>query len=381
MTVFKAILKILNRIKGMLILYTVMVVSITLMNQSSDNIVNYEEIKPSILISNHDENNEITKAFVEYLQKHAEIKDIDVNDEEKVNDAIFYRDVSFIIYIPENFGEDILNNNDPTIEYKSNGDYYSSYGEMLVDNYIKTVSVYKDYYEGTELKDKVGSVADISAKTEIKSKVDKSKTSEMTRYFNFLNYAFLAGCVYCISMILSSLNEEKVKKRTIISCFNYKKYNRIVLLSNLLVVFGMWIVYMVISIILYKDLMLSKMGAAYMLNSLVFAFCSLCVGFLIGSITNKKNAIGGIINVVALGTSFICGCFVPFEYMPDYVLKIAHVFPTYYFVCNNEAIKTIETYNIETIKPLLVNAGIVIVFSVLFIIITNIISKKKQRIG
>ena len=138
---------------------------------------------------------------------------------------------------------------------------------------------------------------------------------------------------------------------------------------------------MVISIVLYKDLMISSMGLAYMANSLIFAFCSLCIGFLIGTLTNKKNAIGGIINVVALGTSFLCGCFVPFEYMPEYVLKIARVMPTYYFVLNNEAIKSIEVYNLESIKPLVTNAGIVVAFSIAFIIITNIVSKKKQRIG
>ena len=33
----------------------------------------------------------------------SEIKDIDINNEEKVDDALFYRDVNFIIYIPKNF--------------------------------------------------------------------------------------------------------------------------------------------------------------------------------------------------------------------------------------------------------------------------------------
>ena len=66
----------------------------------------------------------------------------------------------------------------------------------------------------------------------------------------------------------------------------------------------------------------------------------MAVGFLIGTITHNKQAIGGIVNVVALGTSFLCGCFVPMSFMPSYVLKIAHILPTYYFVQNNELIKT-----------------------------------------
>ncbi len=377
MTVFKTILKILNKLKGMLILYTVMLISITTINQKSgNNISNFEESKPDILIVNKDESNDITTNFVNYINKHSEIKDIDTNDEEKINDAIFYRDVNFVIYIPENFGNDLLNDKNPTLEYKSSGDEYSSYSEMLVEKYMKMLLMYKDYYRGDELISKVNNVLETETKVELKTTLDTSELSSITRYFNFLNYAFLAGCVYCISMILSSLKEENVRKRTIISSFNYKKYNRIVLLTNAIVIFVMWILYVILSVILFKDFMISSNGLAYIANSFAFAICSLTIGFLIGNITQNKNAIGGIVNVVALGSSFLCGCFVPFEYMPEYAIKIAHIFPTYYFVLNNESIKTIEIFNFENIKGLLTNGGIIIAYSLAFIVLTNYITKK-----
>ena len=382
MTVFKTILKILNKLKGMIILYTVMLVAITTINQTSgNNITNFEESKPNMLIVNKDTKNAITTGFVDYLNKHSKIKDIDINDEEKINDAIFYRDVSFVVYIPENFANDLLNGQNPNLEYKSSGDEYSSYSQMMVEKYIKMILIYKDYYDGDELISKVNNVVEKDVKISLKTKLDISKLSSMTRYFNFLNYALLAGCVYCISMILSSLKEENVRKRTIISSFNYKKYNRIVLLSNAIVIFAMWVLYMILSIILFKDLMISENGLAYIINSFIFALCSLSIGFLIGNITQNKNAIGGIVNVVAVGTSFLCGCFVPFEYMHEYVLKIAHIFPTYYFVLNNEIIKTMETFNFKDIKPLIGNGAIVIGFSLIFIIFTNYISKRKRIIN
>lgn len=382
MTVFRTILKILNKLKGMLILYTVMLISITILNQTSgNNITNFEESKPDILIINKDTENKITAGFVDYISKHSEIKNIDTNSEEKINDAIFYRDVNFVIYIPENFGKDLLNDKNPTLEYKSSGDEYASYSQMMVEKYIKMVNIYKDYYDENELINEVNKIVEEETVVNLKTVLDTSKLSSMTRYFNFLNYAFLAGCVYCISMILSSLKEDNVRKRTIISSFNYKKYNRIVLLSNAIVIFFMWVLYMILSLILFKDQMLNSNGVAYIINSFIFAICSLTIGFLIGNITQNKNAIGGIVNVIAIGTSFLCGCFVPFEYMPEYVLKIAHILPTYYFVSNNEMIRTIEVFNFETMKPLFTNGIIVIAFSLLFIFLTNYISKKKQIIS
>ncbi|CDB12497.1 putative uncharacterized protein [Eubacterium sp. CAG:192] len=113
----------------------------------------------------------------------------------------------------------------------------------------------------------------------------------------------------------------------------------------------------------------------------MFSICSLTIGFFIGNITQNKNAIGGIVNVVALGSSFLCGCFVPVEYMPDYVIKIAHVLPTYYFVANNELIKGMERFNFTAIKPLLINGAVVLGFSILFAVATNIVSRKKQTIA
>ena len=137
---------------------------------------------------------------------------------------------------------------------------------------------------------------------------------------------------------------------------------------------------MILSLILFKDLMLSLNGMAFIINSFVYAICSLIIGFLIGNITQNKNAIGGIVNVVALGSSFLCGCFVPFNYMPDYVIKLAHILPTYYFVSNNELIKNMEVFDFNNIRPLLVNASVIIVFCIIFVVLTNFISKEKRVI-
>lgn len=381
MTVFSTILKILNKLKGMLILYTVMLVAITTINQTSGNkVTNFEESKPDMLIVNNDSKNVITDGFAYYIKKHANIKDIDTSNQDKINDAIFYRDVNFVIYIPENFGKDLKEGKEPSLKYKETGDEYAAYSRMLVEKYIKTVKTYKDYYSGRQLIEKVNNIVENDTKVQVKSSLDTSKMSTMTAYFNFLNYALLAGCVYCITMILASLKQENVRKRTIVSSFNYRKYNRIVLFSNAIVIVAMWILYMILSLILFKDTMFTANGLAFVLNSLVFALCGLSIGFLIGNITTNKAAIGGIVNVVALGTSFLCGCFVPFEYMPDYVLKIAHILPTYYFVANNQLIKTIESFNIDTLKPIFINVGVVLAFTIVFVILSNYISKKKQRV-
>lgn len=381
MIIFSTVFKILNKLKGNLILYTVILLAITLFNTTSGNMNHYEAIKPDILIVNKDQNNEITKGFVSYLKEQATLKDIDINDQEKIDDALFYRDVSYVVYIPENFSDDLINDKKPTIEYKSNGNENASFTQMLIEKYIKTVNLYKDHYQGKDLNQKVKQVINQKTKVKLNTSLDSSKLNQVNVYFNFLNYALLAGGVYCMTMILASLNQEGVRKRTIMSSFSYRKYNWIVFASLGLASLIVWLAYMAISFILFKEIMLSGNGMAYILNSFIFSICSLAVGFLIGTITHNKQAIGGIVNVVALGTSFLCGCFVPASFMPSYVLKIAHILPTYYFVQNNELIKTLEYFKLETLQPLIINGVIVLGFTLVFVLITLLISKRKQKVG
>lgn len=379
MIVFKTILKILNKLKGLIILYTVMLISVTLVNQTSDNVDSFEEVKPSVIIVNNDKSkNGVTNHFIKYLENHMEVKDIDIGNEEKIDDALFYRDVSLVVYIPDGFGDDLLDNKDVSVEYKISGDKGSSYGKMLVQNYFDSFNIYNNYYDGDELFDRLDNALNVDVNVEVKSKIDSNSLSRMARFFNFLNYAILAGCVYSISMILASLKSENVRKRTIVSSYDYKKYNRIVLGACSIVIIGMWLLYMILALIIFKDLFISMNGLWYVINSFVFSLCSLCIGFLIGNITQNKGAISGIVNVVSLGSSFLCGCFVPFEFMPDYVIKIAHIFPTYYFVINNEALKVMDNFSLSSVSPLIFNMGIVLIFGVCFVIITNYVSKKKQ---
>ena len=170
-----------------------------------------------------------------------------------------------------------------------------------------------------------------------------------------------------------------IAKRTLISSFNYRKLNRLLLLSNGLFALVLWLLYIVIGILLVKDVMLTMHGVMLMLNALVFTICAVTMAFLIANVVTNKNAINSIVNVVALGSCFLCGAFVPAEMLPDLVLKIAHVLPSYWFIDANNLIAETEQLNVETLQPVFFNMGVVLCFSLLFVIITNFIAKRKRK--
>ena len=382
MTVFKTFFKIVNKYKFTILLYTVMLIIFAGFNmQTSDNSMSFVASKPDVLIANNDENRKLTNNLVNYIESNCNIIDIE-DTEEARNDALFYRDVNYIIYIPENYSRDFLDGLNPEIEIKSTGNGESSYAEMMLTRYIKIANIYqKETQNEEELIDKINNALLNEVQIEVTSKLDTDNLSRATFYYNFLNYIILAGCVYLICLILSSFREEKIRKRTIISSMNYKKHNRQLLLSNAILTIILWIFYVILSIILIGDIMFGKHGVILIINSSIFSICSLTIAFLIGNLINNKNAINGIINVVGLGSSFLCGAFVPIEWLPDNILKIAHILPSYWYIQTNEMVKTLETINLQTLKPILTNMGILLIFSILFIIITNIITKKRRKIA
>lgn len=380
MTVFKAYLKILNKNKFLVILYTVILIFFAGFNmQNKDNGTNFIAEKPDILIVNEDEEIGFTKNFIEYIEKNSTIKKIK-KDENARNDALFYRDVNYIIYIPKNFRNDFLSGKNPKLEIKSTGDYMATLAEMMINRYFEVANTYQSITNDEEkLLEFINTTLKQEVLVEVTSKLDTEGMSKMAMFYNFANYTILAGCVYIICFMISSFQEEKVKKRIMVSSMEYKKFNRELLFANSLFAFTLWLCYVLLSFLLVGNIMLIGQGLFLILNSFIFTFLSLTLAFLIGNLVHNKEAINGIVNVIALGSSFLCGAFVPAEFLPDFVLKIAHVLPSYYYIHNNDLITSLETVNLNGLKPTLINMMILFLFSCIFVVMTNRITKRKNR--
>lgn len=382
MIVFKTFLKVLNKCKMTIILYTVMLIVFGVLNmQTSDSSTNFVASKPDVLIINNDKDEGITKDLIKYITDNSNIIELDDSDEAR-EDALFYRDVNYIIYIPKDFRDDFLRGKNPEIEVKSTGDYQSAFAQMLLERYIKIAKVYvQSIDDEDELIAKINETIFKETEVEMTSKLDTNSLTKASFYYNFASYSLLAGCVYVICLILSSFRDEKIRKRTVISSMNYKTHNRQLLLSNMLFAIVLWVFYVLVSFVLVGDLMLTAHGVVYMVNALVFTICALSIAFLIGNLITNKEAINGIVNVVALGSSFLCGAFVPAEWLPDAVLKIAHVLPTYYYINSNDRLKMLEVVSFESLKPIILNMGIIVIFILGFVALSNIVARKKRKLG
>lgn len=380
MVIYKTFFKVLNKCKFPIILYTGILLLFAGVNLSSnEQTYDFTATKPDLLIINNDKEEGITKDFIDYLHENTNVKEIE-NNEQAIKDALFYRDINYIIYIPENFSENFLAGKNPQLEFKSTNDYQSSLADMIVQRYIKVAKFRVSNGEtGDELYANIKETLDKKADVEVTSKLDTNSLDRLRFYFNFSAYSFIATSIYVISTIILVFKGDKLNKRTIIGSTDYKKVNSKLLIANTVCCLFIWGFYMIMARILIGEITFKIHGLYMMLNSLVFLSSTITLSFLLSIFVKNKNTITAFVNIVGLGSSFLCGVFVPMQYLPDFVLKIAHVLPAYWFVKNNELIANTESFSGTVLKELGINAAILIAYAVIFFVLTNIVSKKKIK--
>lgn len=380
MTVFKTFFRIVNKLKPTIILYTALLIIFGAVNmKTSDNNINFVNSKPDILIINQDVNKGLTKNLIDYMKKNSNIVKVE-NNEEKINDALFYREVSYVIYIQKDYRKNVLLGKNPKLDIKKTDEYDAHLSEMMLKRYIKLQNIYnKEAGSEDELITLINDNINDDVNIKITSKVDTSKTYNIAYYFNFASYSILAIIIYIVCLVLCSFKEESISKRINISSINYKSHNNKILLASIVFSSIVWLLFVIIGVTIVGDIMFSIRGLISIINSFIFTFCALTLSILISSITNNKNAISGIVNVIALGSAFLCGAFVPAEYLPSSVLNFAHILPAYYYINSNDLLKNIDVINISSMQPIIINMIIIIIFSILFIILNNIVTRKKRK--
>ena len=380
MTIFKTFFKIMLKYKFIIIMYTSMTIFFAGMGvQSNSSETDFSETKPNIYIVNNDEEVGITKDLVEYLKQKCEIAELE-NSEQSIEDAMFYRDVDYVIYIPQNFRADFLARKNPQIEIKQTGNYGAELAKMNFERYLKVAQrKVQEFNNEDELISEIHKVIEQEAEVDLREKIDTTKMAKLSRYFSFASYSILAVTIYVLATILAVFKEEKVLKRTNISALHYKKFNRSLFAASSVFGVALWVVFVVLAIIVTGNGVFTINGMAYIANMFVFIICAMCMSVFIGNIIKDKNAANAIVNIIALGSSFLCGAFVPAQYLPEFVLKLAHVLPSYWYVNTNGIIENCSNFSGEALNTMLVNTAVLIGFSIIFVVLTNLVSRKRRK--
>jgi len=380
MTVFKNYIKIAKSFLPTIILYTVIFTAFAVVSPFTSSTEEFVESRPNIAVVNHDEIGILTSSLMRYIDTNFDITDVG-NTEDEMKDALFHRRVDYIMIIPSDFSSRLIDSETELIQtMKVPSSFIGTFVEMRLNRFFNIANVYVEAgMNETEIANLI--LEDMNQQTEvIMLDSNRNELAYVGFFFNFMNYTLLAIGLLVIGLIMTIYNNPNIKRRIASSPLSNRRFNFELFLGNGLFTFLLWLLYIVISIIMFgPEIMFSTNGLLLMLNALLFAITVLAMAILMGSLVKNKSAQNAIVNIIALGTSFISGAFVPQDFLGESVLSIARIFPSYWYIRNNNEILNVVNFNITTMQPIVMNLVVLLIFTIGICILTSIISKRKHK--
>lgn len=377
MTTYKAFLKVLKKNIWMIGLYTLILIVCMIGNsQNKNSMTNFTAAKPLVTIQDNDDSL-LSRKLKDYMAARSDI--VKLKTDEELNDALYFDGTDYVIMIDKGFGEKIAKGEKPEMPVKSVGNYRAYLAETIYARFLKVVEAFAPAPQ-EEIVKNLEQILEHETDVEMASKIDVSGLSNAKNYYNFMSYAIIAGLVFAVAYTTSAFKKEMVKKRLMVSATKFRSINSKLLICNLVIALVMLVFYVGLSVLMVgSDVIFTMNGLFFVLNGAVLSVCAVAFAFLLTNLLKNNNAILAVINVVALGSCFLCGVFVPAEWMPEFVQNLGRALPSYYYTESNQIISELDIFNFETLRPVLINMLIIVGATILIMVINNIVIRKKQK--
>lgn len=347
MQVYKTFFKIAKKyLGGCLIYLTVFMIIMVSMSMISSKEGNDRFSAKSIKFTVIDEDNsQASKALIEYLSSKHELIEMKSYDKESLQDNLYYEEISYILNIPEDYEEKLEKGSfqnllSHTMKSDSAAGYFFN---QDLDSYINTLRL--NLSGGYSLEEAIKETADTVKNTDTEvdtikfEKVASQKENGIFYFFQYFGYIIISILLVGISPILISFRQADLSAR--ISCSSYSKVKQSIGigLGCLTYSLAQWLVMVICSIVIYgPEQAFSRNGILCLLNSLIYTIVVIAITLLVGSFKLSSSALSLVANVIGLGTSFLCGIFVPLWLLSDKVIAFSKFLPTYWFIKNNNMI-------------------------------------------
>ena len=370
MTVFKNYFKIIRGHTKAIALYTIIFMSLLFFSNSTTSNTNvYKKEKAKIYIEDLSKS-DLSKSFMSYMENENKIVDLKGKN---IDDNLFYEIVTAYIKIPKNFDKE----RKVEIKKSQNSKYYQ-YVKESTNLYLDQISSYEK--AGFTTKDAIKNTKkDFQKEVKISLRKDIGPVlSESTLFFfNFLSYVFLSQIILVVSLVSLTYKNKNIKQRNLISPMTKTKMNLQILLANISFAIFSWFLYMLAFYILNRKINLSDRIMYLMINSLVFALSTVCLALFISKLINNSNIMMAVMNIFSLGSSFLTGVFVPQEILSKNALLLGKIFPSFYYVANNNMIANNFTKEIF-LKNIFILVGFAVGFSIINLILDKFLLFKKS---
>lgn len=381
MTVFKGYMKILKKNIGLVVMYLMIFFAVALAMQAAAEKEGSDSYQSrSIEIGIVDEDGGIlAQGLKDYLGKIHHIT-MQENDREVLQENLFYRNVEYIVQIPENFEQSCIRDNAALKVTKVPGSYTSYYVDQQINSYLSMARIYLAAgFSQEEALKAIGSETHSKVRT-LEGTSENVEKPGYLYYFRYLPYLFLGVFCYVVGYILIAFRQGDIQKRMEASAVPVRRQSMEGLLAMGVMGIVLWGIGIAGAGIMYgRKFWQSETLGYYFLNSLIMMAVALSLSYLVGIFIKNSNMLSGFANVISLGMCFLCGVFVPMNVMDKKVLKVSQFLPVYWYEQANELLGEYTTLTDKVASRIHMAMGIEVLFAVVFVCLTLTVVKYKRQ--
>ena len=383
MTVFKGFMTLVKRNIFTFFLYLAIFMTICIMIQvliSGEGTVKFEEESLEIAVIDRD-GGELARGLASYLGGKHHLTDI-ADDKKTIQENLFYRNIYYVVTIPENFEEKCLEGEEKLKTTKIPGASTAFYVDQQIDTFLNDVRVLKAAgFSTEEAIAEVGRIGEISTDVTL---IDKNghggQMAPHAFLFQYLPYMILSVLCYIIGFVMVAYRKKDVRRRMLCSAVSLRSQNVQLVAAYLVIGAVLWIICMCMPLAFYgKEFLQDGNLIYYLLNSFVLTLVSLAISFLIGVLVEKEEVINGVVNVISLGMSFTCGVFVSMSVLGKGVRAFAHFLPVYWYEIVNEIIGSNAEFTVAQKTTIFQGIGIQLLFAAAILSAGLAVSKYKEQ--
>ncbi|MCF8020250.1 ABC transporter permease [Petrocella atlantisensis] len=383
MPVFKLCLKIFKKKLPVMMIYVGLFLGISLLIASAtrtEREKGFVQSKTNIAIINYDQTPLVT-GLINSLEEIANIVPLE-DASSALQDALYFRKVTYILRIPEDFTEKFLKGDEVWIEKTSIPNSVDAvYVDLQVNQYLRIAELYKSqsHIDHATIADYIKKDMEIETKVNFNGGEEvKQDQSYAMYYYNYLAYSLFSILILGISTIMLVFNNQDLRRRNACSPVTAGSSSFQFVLANGVFAVICWAIMVGFCILFdYKNSNTTN-TLLFLINSFVFTLCAVSISFLVGNLVKNQEGISALTNVIALGPSFISGVFVPQEFLGENVLKIASFTPTYWYVKANSTIANLNSFDLASLRETMGYTGVVLGFAIAFLSLALVVGKKKQ---
>ena len=337
----------------------------------------YESEKIKIGVVDKD-NGPLAEGLVKWFENTHHVTMLEDN-REKLQEELFYRNIEYIVVIPEDFYESCMVNGESISVTKVPGSYSAYYVDQQLENCLNTMRTYleagfsKEEAAAAILDEKRGEVTMLDTD-------GNGSTPGWLYYFRYMPYLFLAVLCYVMGYVLmvfkkndipeecsgvwQSRQEDKPGRTSGHVCHGRG------LMGNR---YGRCHSYV------WKTFPGSENFGYYVLNTLVMMAVALSLSYLIGLFVKNSNMLSGIANILSLGMCFLCGVFVPMNVMDRNVLKVSQFLPVYWYETVNETLGSYSHLTREAAVSVWKGIGLEAMFAMVFVCMILAVTRYQRQ--